>query len=82
MKKLFSLFLLVALVENAHAFECNECHSKNPAMVKMHQAVKGRGCFDCHKMGEKLMGKGVPRNREAQIKRRLTDPLCIECHKK
>ncbi|UFS72286.1 NapC/NirT family cytochrome c [Geomonas sp. RF6] len=72
--------LLLGAVQ-AQAFECNECHSKNPAMVRMHQALKGKNCFDCHKIGEKLMGKGVPRNREAQMSRRVSDPLCTSCHK-
>lgn len=65
----------------AQAFECKVCHSKNPAMVQMHKAVQGRGCFDCHKVGEKLMGKGQPKDRESLLKRRVSDPLCVECHK-
>lgn len=46
MKKavLFVMFLLTA--QKAQAFQCNECHSKNPAMVRMHKALQGRGCFD------------------------------------
>ncbi|MBJ6726056.1 cytochrome c3 family protein [Geomonas sp. Red875] len=79
---LFSLSLLLCFASASFAFQCNECHSKNPAMVKMHKALQGRNCFACHKMGEKLMGKGVPKNREAQLQRRETDPLCFECHKK
>lgn len=82
MKILLPLLLLLPLATNAFAFKCNECHSKNPAMVKMHKALEGRNCFACHKMGEKLMGKGIPRDKEAQLKRRATDPLCFECHKK
>ncbi len=65
----------------AHAFECKVCHSKNPAMVRMHKAVQGRGCFDCHSVGEKLMGKSQPKDRESLLKRRASDPLCVECHK-
>jgi hypothetical protein len=66
----------------ARAFECNVCHSKNPAMVRMHKATqaKGIGCFDCHKVGEKLMGKGRPKDRESSLKRRVADPACVECH--
>jgi formate-dependent nitrite reductase cytochrome c552 subunit len=65
----------------AQAFECKVCHSKNPAMVRMHKAVQGRGCFDCHKVGEKLMGKGQPKDPASLVKRRVADPLCVECHK-
>ena len=68
----------------ADAFECNVCHSKNPAMVRMHKATqaKGIGCFDCHKVGEKLMGKGQPQDRESLLKRRVAERVCAECHNK
>ncbi len=75
------LTLLTLAAPAAHAFQCNECHSKNPAMVKMHKALLGRGCFDCHKVGEKLMGKAQPKDRTSLLKRRGADPLCVECHK-
>ena len=65
----------------AGAFECNVCHSKNPSMVKMHEAVRGRGCFGCHKVGERLMGKGQPKDKASLMERRVNDPVCIECHK-
>jgi len=80
-KKAALLITLLLVAAQASAFECHECHSKNPAMVRMHKALEGRNCFDCHKIGEKLMGKGVPRNREAQMQRRTSDPLCTPCHK-
>lgn len=73
---------LLLIGPDTEAFECNVCHSKNPAMVRMHQALKGRNCFDCHKMGEKLMGKGQPKDRESLLKRRVADPTCVECHNK
>lgn len=73
-------FCILLSAPAAYPFQCNECHSKNPAMVKMHQALQGRGCFDCHRIGEKLMGKAQPKDRESLLKRRITDPLCVECH--
>lgn len=78
------LLCLAPFYGTAHAFQCNVCHSKNPAMVRMHKAVQAKeiGCFDCHKVGEKLMGKGQPKDRESQLKRRAVDPLCVECHGK
>jgi hypothetical protein len=82
MKILLPALALFLLAQSALAFECNECHSKNPAMVRMHEALKGRWCFDCHRMGEKLMGKGVPKDKAAQIKRRESEQICFECHKK
>jgi len=68
------------LTADADAFECNICHSKNPAMVKMHQALKGQGCFGCHKVGAKLMGKGQPKDHERLLKRRQTEEMCLPCH--
>lgn len=62
------------------AFECNVCHSKNPAMVKMHTALRGHNCFDCHRVGDKLMGKAVPKDRDSQIKRRQSEAVCRRCH--
>jgi hypothetical protein len=74
--------LLLFAAQPALAFECKVCHSKNPAMVRMHKALQGRNCFDCHKMGEKLMGKGIPKDKAAQMQRRATEEICFECHKK
>jgi len=68
----------------ALGFQCNVCHSKNPALMAMHKAVqaKGIGCFDCHKAGEKLMGKAQPKDRDSLLARRASEPLCGECHAK
>jgi hypothetical protein len=82
MNKVIPCILFLLITTSAHAFQCNECHSKNPAMVRMHKAVQGRDCFGCHKIGEKLMGKGIPKDKTTQLKRRVSDPLCVECHKK
>lgn len=73
------VFLLVANV--AIAFECKVCHSKNPKMVAMHTALQGQNCFGCHKVGERLMGKGQPKDRDSLLKRRITDAECLPCHK-
>jgi hypothetical protein len=77
-----SVLLFGLLVETASAMECKVCHSKNPAMVKMHKATQASeiSCFDCHKIGEKLMGKGQPKDKESQLKRRTTEAICKKCH--
>jgi hypothetical protein len=62
------------------AFECRVCHSKNPGMVAMHKALQGKNCFECHKMGERLMGKGAPRDRAQLLARRASEPACLQCH--
>jgi len=77
-----SALLFGIFAETASAMECNVCHSKNPAMVRMHKATQASeiSCFDCHKIGEKLMGKGQPKDRESQLKRRTAEPICKRCH--
>jgi len=60
------------------------CHSKRPATVAMHQAVKGRNCFSCHVRGERLRKKGgIPPEKHAEfLRRRTKEPQCLECHGK
>jgi nitrate/TMAO reductase-like tetraheme cytochrome c subunit len=82
MKRLIPAIALLLAAQTANTFQCNECHSKNPKMVRMHKALQGRDCFACHKIGEQLMGKAAPKDRTAQLKRSASDPLCVECHKK
>ncbi len=76
-------FLISAVNGSAFAFQCNVCHSKNPAMVRMHKATQAKdiGCFDCHKVGEKLMGKSQPKDMASLLTRRATDPMCVGCHR-
>lgn len=82
MRYLFLASVICFLISSpADAFECKVCHSKNPAMVKMHTELRGQGCFGCHKMGDRLMGKGKPKDRESQLKRRQTEELCLPCHR-
>jgi hypothetical protein len=51
-------------------------------MVRMHKATQAKeiGCFDCHRVGEKLMGKGEPKDRDSLLKRRTADSNCVPCH--
>ncbi len=66
----------------AFAFECKVCHSKNPKMVAMHKANQGKDCFGCHRVGERLMGKGRPKDAASLLKRRVTEAGCLPCHGK
>lgn len=75
------LILLLFWTNAAVAFECKVCHSKNPKMVTMHTALQGQNCFGCHKVGEKLMGKGQPKDRDSLLKRRTVEAECLRCHK-
>lgn len=78
---LVTLVLCLLIVSPAIAFECTVCHSKNPAMVTMHRALQGQGCFGCHKVGDKLMGKGRPKDRDSLLKRRQSEEICLPCHR-
>lgn len=82
-----SLYLVSALLVLLHpvtaAAACTVCHSKKPEMVRMHKTLQSRqdiGCFDCHRVGEKLMGKGQPKDRESILRRRSSDKVCQSCH--
>ncbi len=80
--RILCLFVLIFVTATSvgHSFECKVCHSKNPAMLKMHNALKGQGCFGCHKVGAKLMGKGQPKDMESLLKRRQAEEVCLPCH--
>lgn len=82
--KTFVIIIILGLTEpeTAPALECNICHSKNPMMVKMHRATKEKdiNCFDCHRIGEKLMGKSTPKDMASLLQRRIADKACTGCH--
>jgi len=71
---------IFALAAQVQAYECKVCHSKNPKMVTMHKALQGKNCFECHKVGAKLMGKEQPKDLNSLLKRRTSDPVCLPCH--
>jgi hypothetical protein len=50
---------------------CNECHSKNPKMVRMHSALGFKGCFACH----------GPSAKPADRSKRSDDQRCLPCHR-
>ncbi|GAB4441615.1 MAG: hypothetical protein OHK0040_12850 [bacterium] len=76
MRYLLIVFLTIfAFATNsAFAFECKECHSKNPKMVKMHKALGYKDCFKCHFKGKK--------SKEELKTQMLTDEKCTPCHLK
>jgi hypothetical protein len=77
-------FLLIAFAASPSyaQMEC-KCHSKQPAMVRMHNKIGFTGCGNCHKKDENLMSK---RNEKAPgaeadlAKRKREDKYCIPCH--
>lgn len=79
---LFALAIGLSVTTGAEAFECKVCHSKNPRMVAMHTALQGQNCFGCHKVGDRLMGKREPKDKESLLKRRVAAAECVRCHGK
>jgi predicted CXXCH cytochrome family protein len=72
--------LLIPLLAALAAFtpfdayaKCNVCHSKNPKMVRMHEALGFKDCFKCHNPFD---GK-APEDRRHH---KSSDPLCLICH--
>jgi len=74
-KKLLITLLLLILSNPVFAFQCNQCHSKNPKMVKMHKALGFKDCFKCHGINAKI----DKNNLKAQM---FADDRCTGCHKK
>jgi hypothetical protein len=73
-------FLFIALLcfvafPNADATGCTVCHSKNPAMVRMHQELGFKDCFKCHYPGSKKS----PEELKVQMN---SDERCTNCHAK
>ena len=66
---------LFALLLCTDAVACSECHSKNPKMVRMHEALEFKDCFTCHGPGAKMSPEGPQ-------KQKLTDERCVRCHGK
>jgi len=68
------LFASAALVlfSGPPSLACNECHSKDPKMVRMHQALEFKDCFLCHGPASKRIGDKMTPN--------AADPLCTRCH--
>lgn len=70
------MFAALAFVAQAGSgLACNECHSKNPKMVKMHAELGYKDCFNCH-------GRGMKKDPEEKKSQMLTDERCSGCHKK
>lgn len=72
---MMTVSLVAAMVSTPEA-ACSECHSKNPKMRKMHEALGYKDCFKCHRFSQ--MNRGAD-ERAAQM---YSDPLCTDCHKR
>jgi len=72
---LFIICMTGVMLIHSNIFACNECHSTNPKMVKMHQELGYKDCFVCHGIGPK-------KSPEEQKMRMANDQLCVRCHGK
>jgi len=59
------------------------CHSKQPAMKRMHEAIGTTGCGNCHTKSENLMSRKDGKDSTAKAdlaKRKGEDKFCGPCH--
>lgn len=78
----FFVTLAIAIAPGYAQMEC-KCHSKQPAMRRMHKLIGMTGCGNCHKKDENLMSKKNEQDSTAKVdlaKRIREDKLCIPCH--
>ena len=73
-KILYFALVISAMFFSSSAIACNSCHSKNPKMVLMHQALGFKDCPKCHGPFQKKF-PGGPKEQMSK------DPRCIGCHK-
>ncbi len=72
----FIFLFIFSFCDLSFAQPCKECHSKNPKLVKMHEALGFQKCGMCHQGG---MKKRPPEEVKKQVSE---DPLCTGCHGK
>jgi len=61
------------LTSRIPADACTVCHSKNPNMVRMHEALEFKDCFKCH-------GPASARTMQGAKDEMTSDQLCAGCH--
>ena len=79
---IFSIVFIIAVSPSYAQMEC-KCHSKQPAMRRMHERIGITGCGNCHKKEENLMSKRNEKDSSADAdlaKRKKEDSFCIPCH--
>jgi hypothetical protein len=69
------LTIAITLLYYSSAVSCTVCHSKNPQMVRMHEALEYKDCFVCH-------GPTAKKSNEAPEKQMTSDERCVRCHSK
>jgi len=67
------LSLAIVLLGRSDAETCTVCHSKNPKMVRMHEALGYKDCFLCH--GPTAIKRVDPPGQQM-----TNDGRCVRCH--
>jgi hypothetical protein len=69
------LAMAITLLYHSAALSCTVCHSKNPKMVRMHEALEYKDCFVCH-------GPTAKKSNDTPEKQMTSDERCVRCHAK
>jgi hypothetical protein len=78
----FLMALTIAISPAYAQIECR-CHSKQPAMKRMHKTIGMTGCGNCHTKDENLMSKRTEKGSttKANLAKRISeDKFCVPCH--
>jgi hypothetical protein len=77
---LWMLLMLIPTSSVCAQKECR-CHSKQPAMKRMHEIIGFKNCGDCHSKNEDLMsGKSANAAKKDFSQRFKEDRFCLPCH--
>ena len=72
-----AVVLVFMLATSLYAeFQCGECHSKDPKLKRMHEALQFKGCPKCH------VSRSEMKFTDEAKANRGKDPRCIPCHDK
>ncbi len=72
--RLVILLLILMPAQPSLSAACTVCHSKNPKMVRMHEALEYKDCFKCH---GPMSERKTPQAKDETVK----EVLCVACHK-
>ncbi len=80
---ILALGFFISVSAHASPKEC-KCHSKNPAMRRMHEVIGFKNCGNCHSKNDNLMKSGASYQKEdhrKKLEKRIKeDQFCIPCH--
>ncbi len=80
-----NIVLMTFIIGISHSYAQMQCvcHSKQPAMRRMHEQIGIKDCGNCHKKDEDLMSKKTEKDSSVKAnlaKRFRDDTFCAPCH--